>query len=706
MHIGDKVRRFATLGTLALTVLAVVAVYAPPSVLAGRQVLLGADNVDMHARRMAFARESLSGTQPELPGWYPRELLGTPFWSNTQNFPFLPTRLAVFAAFPPDLAFGAGAILAAVLALAFTWLFARRLGMSALAAAVTGFTFACSGFFASRVLGGHLPLLEVFPSLPLLLWLTDRVVREPRPASRWPRLLALAAVCGCLALAGHPQLVVYSLATATAYAWVMGNRKQAASCTLASLLGLGCAGVVLVPMMLLTRRSTRLLALAPAANDLAMPYRRLLSFFFPWRDGWASIVRRGPWQPFHGYPSISYFWDTVVYLGWLPWLALVGLAVLHLRRRQGPGRHGLFWLATGGVALATSLPFWQALMRLIPGTILRSPARLMYVVTFCLALAAGAGLDRLVGGRARRWGWMVVAALLLAHAADLATHACAFVSPRNRIGPPSQEETANLQRLVGDGRVAIDYSLDSPHNRRFDDVGFFDSIILARPYRFLVDTSGLPEGFNQQQMDAGDLRPRTLAAAGVQLVATMTERADLHLLHAFADGLRMYRVDGAADRARFYRLDEVDFLDNHSLHARLRDASADPDARLLLEPAFREPVSAAPAEEPGPSVVRYRRLSSDSIAVAIASPEPGYLRVLESWDPGWQATLDGHPVRTLPGNDTFLSVAVPAGRHVVALEFFTSGLAAGLALSLACAALLALWLVAVARSRDSPATDP
>jgi uncharacterized membrane protein YfhO len=168
----------------------------------------------------------------------------------------------------------------------------------------------------------------------------------------------------------------------------------------------------------------------------------------------------------------------------------------------------------------------------------------------------------------------------------------------------------------------------------------------------------------------------------------------------------MYRVDGAADRARFYRLDEVDFLDNHSLHARLRDASADPDARLLLEPAFREPVSAAPAEEPGPSVVRYRRLSSDSIAVAIASPEPGYLRVLESWDPGWQATLDGHPVRTLPGNDTFLSVAVPAGRHVVALEFFTSGLAAGLALSLACAALLALWLVAVARSRDSPATDP
>jgi hypothetical protein len=196
-----------------------------------------------------------------LPGWYPRELLGTPFWSNTQNFPFLPTRLAVFLAFQPDVAFSAGAILAAVLSLVFTWLFARRLGMSGLAAVVAGFTFACSGFYASRVMVGHLPLLEVFPSLPLLLWLTDRVVRQPGPfssASAWKRLLALALASGCLALAGHPQLVIYSLATATAYAWVMGSRGRAALSSLASLLGVGCASVVLVPMMLLAGRSAAL----------------------------------------------------------------------------------------------------------------------------------------------------------------------------------------------------------------------------------------------------------------------------------------------------------------------------------------------------------------------------------------------------------------------------------------------------------------
>jgi len=238
-----------------------LAVYGPGSVLTGRQVLLGVDHVDLHARRMAFAREALWARSLRCQAGTHESFSGRPFWSNTQNFPFLPTRLAVFLAFQPDVAFfgrghpGSGSVPGLHLALR------HRLGMSGLAAVVAGFTFACSGFYASRVMVGHLPLLEVFPSLPLLLWLTDRVVRQPEPASSaspWKRLLALALASGCLALAGHPQLVIYSLATATAYAWVMGSRGRAALSSLASLLGVGCASVVLVPMMLLAGRSAAL----------------------------------------------------------------------------------------------------------------------------------------------------------------------------------------------------------------------------------------------------------------------------------------------------------------------------------------------------------------------------------------------------------------------------------------------------------------
>jgi len=700
--------RFAALAWLASAALGVAAVYTPWSVLTGRRALLGVDYLILHARRMVFAREALLGAHATLPGWYPRELLGTPFWSNVQSFPFLPTRLLVFFAFPPDVAFAAGVALAALLAVLFTWCFARRLGLSPLAAAAAGFTFAASGFFASRVMVGHLPTLEVFPALPLLLWLTDRAIEAPRAGetqAAWPRLLALALACGCLALAGHPQLVVYALAVTALYAWVMGSRKRAALATAAGVLGVGCASVVQIPMMLLVGRSTRVLDLDRAANDWPMPYERLLAFFLPWRDGWPQLVQHSPQRPLR-LAAVTLFWDTVNYLGLLPWLALFGLAAFHGLRRHRPERQAAFFALVGSLALVLSLPFWHAVMLHVPGTILRSPARLMYIVTFALALALGAGLDRLqarLRPRLLGWSWLVPAVLLAVHVLDLTSHARAFVATRERsllVAPPA--ETAGLERLVGEGRVGIDGEIMSPHNRHFDDVGFFDSIMLARPYRFVLDTSLLPPRLNEQQMSARQMRPRTLAAAGVRLVASMQELPGLHLHRSFADGLRLYQVDGAATRARFYGGGEVDFVDESSLRARLRDPSLDPDARLMLLPQFREAIAPAAASDGRAAEVIYRRPASDVIAVAVTASTPGYLRVLESWDPGWQASLDGRPARAVPGNDVFLSVAVPAGRHVVTFEYATPGLGLGVCLSLASAALLALLLALTGRSRPAP----
>jgi hypothetical protein len=119
--------------------------------------------------------ESLAGTGEWIPGWYTRELLGTPFRANIQSFPWIPSRL-VLLWMEPFAVLTAATNLAACLAGLFTFLFCRRLGMGRLAAAAGGWTFASSGFFASRVMAGHLPLLEVYPALPLMLWLTDRLI--------------------------------------------------------------------------------------------------------------------------------------------------------------------------------------------------------------------------------------------------------------------------------------------------------------------------------------------------------------------------------------------------------------------------------------------------------------------------------------------------------------------------------------------------
>jgi hypothetical protein len=102
---------------------------------------------------------------------------------------------------------------------------------------------------------------------------------------------------------------------------------------------------------------------------------------------------RRPLVPF-SYANAAYFWDTTAYIGWLPWLAVVGLLIALAMRRGRAGRVAMFIAAASAVSLLLSLPFWPAITAHLPGTFLRSPARLLYIVSFGLALAAGAALDQ------------------------------------------------------------------------------------------------------------------------------------------------------------------------------------------------------------------------------------------------------------------------------------------------------------------------
>src|SRR5207247_1727488 len=142
-----------------------------------------------------------------------------------------------------------------------------------------------------------------------------------------------------------------------------------------------------------------------------------------------------------------------------------------------------------GLALASPL---MGMLPKLPGTLLRSPCRLIYLTTFALALAAGAFVDWVVvAGSARRWLTVVVVAVVGLHVADLALHDRPFIFPMKMTVRPDPAQVAWMQGIVGNGRVAMDCEIGSPLNRVCDDVGFFDSIVLARPYRFLLDCSGI-----------------------------------------------------------------------------------------------------------------------------------------------------------------------------------------------------------------------
>lgn len=660
----------------------------------GGQTLLGIDYNNIHQHRIRYAQEALFGKQGHLPAWHTRELMGSPFWSNIQSFPFVPTRLAIFWV-DPQVLFPIAVNLSAILASLFTYLYLRKLGLGRVGAAVGGWTFAASGYFASRLLAGHLPLVEAFGALPLLLWCLECIAQSPRAPRRAFGLghahLGLAIAVLCVVLCGHPQIPAYAVGMTVVYALVRVRGREGMRAILAMGLGIGLSGFVWWPMLKLIGRSTRILPLDPPANDLALPYWRLKAFLLPWADGWPRQVMRLPETIFVD-ANVAYFWDTVCYVGWIPVLAALFFLGRAVVRGRWPARPWLVIAAVAIVTLVLALPFAQAFTSRIPVTLLRSPSRMLYFATFALAAAIAVLVDGLLKAR---WGTQRIARaglttiLLGVHAVDLGSHARNFIHLRPRL-PASGPDFEQWRRNVGQQRFAVDYNLYTLANRAVDDAGFFDSIMLARPYRAILALSGLPPQTNTQSFDASILPPAALAGLCVQTVITDRKRGDLQLRGA-QGGAIAYGVPDPLPRSTFFPDAAVLVLDDWRVLDFFSKRQIDLGRRMHLDPASRpadfRPDLPAPPEQPPPV---YRRPDSDEIVVTVDARSAGFLRVMESWDEGWSAAIDGASTRVLVADTFAMAVRVPEGAHEVRFVYRTPGARTGLAISAASIALLAL----------------
>ena len=690
-------RRWSWLG-IALVFVLTEAVYFRPSVLS--HGLLNGDYYVLHARHLAFARDALFGPRHFLPGWYPRELLGAPFRANIQSFPWIPTRL-VLLLFDPKLAYPVGVLIAAALASVSTYLFSMRIGLSNLGAIAAGWTFACAGFFSSRVMAGHLPMLEAYAALPLLLWLADRAAAPDRARLQVRDFAWLALCSACIALAGHPQLPAYALAAAALYFFVRARGRRLILGVSSIALGVGLALFALYPMSLLIQRSTRILPLAPAANDIPMPYGRLLALISPARDGWPEMLDPAGENPFHGYPNGAYFWDTSSYLGLVPLLAILLLFAYCFSNRRLPARPYAFVAALGIGAFVLSLPVAQPIFQLIPGTFLRSPARLFYVCTFSAAIALGGAVTMFsssswFGARTKQ---IVLFLFLCGHAVDLGSFSQRFVKPAMDEDFPQLFKRV-LDRELDGSRIA---SSDISYHERYDDAGIFDSILLANPYRAMLGLAGLPPNTNQQVINAAVLPLPALQAGGVRFVITPGKRRDLDLVNNTPDE-NLYRVPDPFPRAAFFAGSQIDFVASGALDAFVAEPRRD---RLLLPVDAQrtyvpESFQDASENKTNPVPVMYSRPSSDEIRIETAPDRSGFVTVLESFDPGWKATVDGRDTPVALANGFTMAVPVIAGKHLLTLRYETPGRRIGVLLSLASALVLAglLW---VASKMENPA---
>jgi hypothetical protein len=75
-------------------------------------------------------------------------------------------------------------------------------------------------------------------------------------------------------------------------------------------------------------------------------------------------------------------------------------------------------------------------------------------------------------------------------------------------------------------------------------------------------------------------------------------------------------------------------------------------------------------------------LGPDRVRLETELSQPGYVVLVDSWDPGWRATVDGRPAPLLRANVAFRAVPVPAGRHVIEQRYRPRSVVLGLLISL------------------------
>jgi hypothetical protein len=106
-----------------------------------------------------------------------------------------------------------------------------------------------------------------------------------------------------------------------------------------------------------------------------------------------------------------------------------------------------------------------------------------------------------------------------------------------------------------------------------------------------------------------------------------------------------------------------------------------------------------PGDPPPATPARVIERTDTSVTVAVDARRAGRLVLLDTFYPGWKATVDGRAAKIEAANAAFRAVAVGAGRHKVRFEYRPGSVRTGAIISLV--ALLGLGVLALRRAPRS-----
>jgi hypothetical protein len=265
------------------------------------------------------------------------------------------------------------------------------------------------------------------------------------------------------------------------------------------------------------------------------------------------------------------------------------------------------------------------------------------------------------------------------------------------------KQDPSVFRVLGGGpalvpNTAAIFGLSDARGCDYMSVRRYEELITgnAADFFFYRNVTCLPDSFpllNVKYLLSPEPLPRDLQ--GLELV--------------YSNGMGIYRNPKWQKRALVVFDYEVD-PDPASVLARVRSRTFDPGRLLLLEEEPEGTVAREEARTATPSPGSSARITSyepDEVRIEASLSRPGFLLLLDTWFPGWLATVNGRPTRICRADYNFRAVSLLAGRSTVCFSYRPASWRNGLAFSLAAVLVLgAVWFWQQKKSSSMQSPDP
>jgi hypothetical protein len=363
------------------------------------------DTVDtIFPSRALFAEAARDG---DFLGWAPWSAGGTALGGTGAVATLSPTQL-LFVALPTWYAPAAVKVLQMAVAIGFTYLFCRRLGVDRLAAGFGGLAFAGSGFM---VMWTNWPHPEVAALIPALFWAVERFLQRPSARTAPP----IAVVVLFLLLGNFPAIVFHAFYVLGPYVLVRTIAVHRASLRRVARSLAGSAGAIVTGVLLssvaLLPFYLRLSFLGASSRaqtpGLNLGLETLLTTVAPKSLG---LSTEAPAAPYFGryvqIETVAFFGASTVIL------ALIAVALPRPAAALGQAR-AVFGIATAVIGWATFtggvvLRILQRLPGFEESFVGRTRAVLGFMVAVLAAIGLQSVLDRRWPADRRQWARVVV----------------------------------------------------------------------------------------------------------------------------------------------------------------------------------------------------------------------------------------------------------------------------------------------------------